>query len=213
MTWIDLTRTIHKGLATWPGDSKPEILPASRIQNGDSCNTSTLRLSSHLGTHLDAPYHFEPGGKRLDDMALDPFIGQATVIDFTSQSTHISREDLESRELNGVARLLIKTRFGERLDQTDFSEDFVGMAPDAAEFVVENGIELVGIDYLSIEPFHQPGHETHHTLLQNEVVIVEGLDLSHLTPGTYDFICLPLKIKDCDGSPCRAVAKRIIGEN
>jgi len=139
-------------------------------------------------------------------------IGPAKVVDFSSRTDHISRKDLESQDLDGATRLLIKTRFGEKLDEPEFYEDFVGLDPDAAEFLVDNGFQLVGTDYLSIEPFHQPGHETHHTLLRNEVVIVEGLDLSQLTPGTYDFICLPLKIKDCDGSPCRAVAKRIGGE-
>ncbi|MCA9429743.1 MAG: cyclase family protein [Candidatus Omnitrophica bacterium] len=213
MTWIDLTRTIHAELATWPGDPKPELLPANRIENGDSCNTSFLRLNSHLGTHLDAPYHFEEEGKRLQDLPLDPLLGPATLIDLTHKTSHIDRQDLESQNLQGVQRLLIKTSYGDKLELPEFFEDFIGLAPDAAEYVVEKGITLVGIDYLSIEPFAQPEHHTHHTLLQNEVVIVEGLDLSPLSPGTYEFICLPLKIKDCDGSPCRAVAKRITGEN
>lgn len=213
MTWIDLTRTVHEEMATWPGDPKPEFRPANRIAQGDSCNTSTLRLNSHLGTHLDAPYHFEEDGKRLHEMPLEPLIGPARVIDLTENESHISRADLENLGLDGVQRLLIKTRYGEKLSEPAFFEGYVALAPDAAEFVVEKGISLVGIDYLSIEPFHQPEHRTHHTLLQNEVIIVEGLDLSGLAPGNYDFICLPLKIKDCDGSPCRAVAQPIAGEN
>lgn len=207
--WIDLTWSIHPHLATWPGDPSPEMKPLAQIDQGDSCNITWLQLSSHTGTHLDAPFHFEPGGKRLHQLDLEALIGPARIYDFSDKSGPISREDLEGLDFGSTERVLFKTRSGGWLADSEFRSDFVGVSAEAAELLVDRGIRLVGIDYLSIEPFGSKSHPVHHTLLGNEVVVVEGLDLRSVQPGDYELICLPLKILDGDGCPCRAVAKPI----
>jgi arylformamidase len=181
------------------------------MERGDPCNTSNLRFPSHFGTHLDAPFHFINHGRRLHEMDLDALIGPARLFDLSRNEGHISRTDLEALDLDGVERVLFRTRCGRWLDDDYFHEDFVAVAPEAAEYLVERGVRLVGIDYLSIEPFGLKEHRTHEALLGSEVVIVEGLDLDGLAPGDVEFICLPLKIRDGDGSPCRAVARPLKG--
>ncbi|NUN95172.1 MAG: cyclase family protein [Candidatus Omnitrophica bacterium] len=205
--WTDLTRSIHPALVTWPGDPSPTITPQARIEAGDSCNTSLLQFPSHLGTHLDAPFHFVQDGKRLHEIDLDKLIGPARVVDCSEARGRISRADLERVNLNGATRVLLRTACSNWLNKSEFRSDFVALDPDAAEYLVEREVGLVGIDYLSIEPFGCEGHRVHHVLLGNEVVVVEGLDLSGLPEGDVEFICLPLKIRDGDGSPCRAVAR------
>ena len=207
--WHDLTRCIHPGMVVWPGDPSPEVVPVSSIDRGDSCNTSLLHLPSHLGTHLDAPYHFISEGRRLEEMSMEALIGRARLIDLSSRKGHISRNDLEAENLEGVERLLIRTASGRWLEENEFRREYIALAPDGAEFLVEKGIRLVGIDYLSIEPFRLAGHPVHRILLSHEVVVVEGLDLSRAPSGDLEFICLPLKIRGGDGSPCRAVARPI----
>jgi arylformamidase len=222
MVWIDLTRNIQPGMVTWAGDPPPEIIPDSAIALGKRSNTSILRLASHLGTHLDAPRHIIEGAKSLEQLDLDSLIGKARVIDLSHLDRHITRADLEEWLTNketatssvtkrepgdAVRRVLLKTKSGAWFNEKDFRQDFIALLPDAAQYLVDCGICLVGIDYLSIEPYHYPDHLVHKILLEHEMVIVEGLDLSQLKPGEVEFICLPLRILGGDGSPCRAVAR------
>jgi arylformamidase len=161
---------------------------------------------------LDAPFHFIPDGKRLQEINLDDLIGPALVVDVSGVEGAITRRDLEQHGIGGAQRVLLKTRSGSWMEQPSFRNDFSALAPDGAQFLVDSGVRLAGIDYLSIEPFGSPDHQTHEILLGHEVVVVEGLDMSGLCAGEVEFICLPLKILDGDGSPCRAVA-RPIGSN
>lgn len=179
------------------------------LEKGDGCNTSLLRLPSHVGTHLDAPYHIIQTGQRVDEISLEVMIGRAQVVDFTRATGPISQADLEAQKIEGMERVLIRTIPASRPADLGFDTEFEALGPDGAEYLVEQGVRLVGIDCLSIEPFKPEGTPVHQILLSHEVVVVEGLDLSQIPAGEVEFICLPLKIQGSDGSPCRAVARPI----
>lgn len=195
-------------MLTWPSDPGVSIAPASRISAGKAANVSELHCGTHTGTHIDPPLHFLDGGTPIDRIPLDALMGPAVVADLTSVKSDIGPEELESLSLApGVERLLFHTRNSEfwREESPEFTEDYVAVTADGATWLVEHGIRLVGIDYLSVERRGTPGHPTHMTLLSAGVVIVEGMNLDGVDPGDYSLVCLPLKIVDGDGGPARAL--------
>jgi len=196
-------------MVVWPGDPSPEVTPVYSIENGDECNISLLHIPSHAGTHLDAPYHMIQTGRRLEEISLEALIGPARVVDFSSRTGHIGRPELAAERVAGVERLLIRTISNGQLEGIGFQPDFVALALDGAEYLVELGVKLVGIDSLSIGPFGHEGDLIHQALLDHDIVIIEDLNLSQTDAGEVDFICLPLKIQGGDGAPCRAVARPI----
>jgi arylformamidase len=198
--WHDVTRPMRAGMTVWPDDPAFEMEPVNRIATGSSCNTSLLTFSTHTGTHIDAPWHFENTGLRLDQVDSAVFFGEASLIELPSVKV-ITAADLGSAKL--PARILLKTANSNLSLNAPFAEDFVALDAEAAQRLVDDGVRLVGIDYLSIAPFKN-GDETHHRLLRNNVLIVEGLNLAGLTAGTYEFVVLPLPIAGADGAPCRA---------
>lgn len=205
---IDISVAISPSLPVWPGDPHVSIELASSLERGDPANVSRLDIGTHTGTHLDAPWHFIPSGIREDQLPLDVLIGPCWVADLTGLDRHIEASDLELAGIpEGTSRLLLKTRNSElwTTHPETFVPEFVAVSPDAARWIVEYGIQLVGIDYLSIEPFDSPNAETHHILLGAGVIPVETLDLRVVTVGPYTLVCLPLKIAGADGAPCRAV--------
>ncbi len=212
MNIYDITLPLSEDLPTWPGDSSLSMTRSSDLAKGDIANVSKLALGVHTGTHIDAPCHFEAEGVGIDQIPLDILIGPCRVLEMTalSEGQEIDRPRLEQLELGGITRLLFKTRNSRwwmQKDQT-FHEDFIALAADGASYLVAQGIKLIGIDYLSIEKFDNPGHPTHHTLLKNNVVILEGLNLSDVPAGDYELIALPLKLKGADGAPTRAVLRK-----
>ncbi len=204
MRWYDVTMPMHAGMTVWPGDAPFAIEPADRIGHGDSCNTSTLHMTTHTGTHCDAPWHFEEDGKRLDEVDPALFFGEALVLDLGGVDT-IHAADLGDEPL--PARLLFKTRNSGRPAEDPFDEDFVALEEDAAERIVDEGVRLVGIDGLSIAQWKRSG-PTHHVLLENDVFVVEGLRLGNVPPGLCEFVVLPLALVGADGAPCRAFVGR-----
>jgi arylformamidase len=198
--WHDVSIPIHAGTTVWPGDDPVRVEAASRIASGASCNTSTLTLPSHTGTHCDAPWHFEDGGKQLHEVDSQLFFGEATVMDLRG-CDRIHADDLGSATL--PPRLLLKTDNGSHPINGPFNTKFVAVAPDAAERMVAEGVKLVGIDYLSIAPYKDSG-PTHHILLQNDIFVVEGLCLADVVGGVYPFTVLPMPLHGLDGAPCRA---------
>ncbi len=195
-------------MLTWPSDPGVSIDPASRISAGKAANVSELHCGTHTGTHIDPPLHFLQEGAPIDQIPLDALIGPAVVADLTSVKSDIGPEELESLNLaSGVERLLLHTRNSQfwRQESPEFTEDYVAVTADGAGWLVEHGIRLVGIDYLSVEHRGTPGHPTHMTLLGAGVVIVEGMNLDGVDPGDYTLLCLPLKIVDGDGGPARAL--------
>lgn len=209
MNLIDITLTLSEKLPTWPGDPEIKLSKLSRIQDGADANVTALSMAVHAGTHIDAPHHFVDDGYSVEDIPLDLMVGPATVIELTGQDT-ITREDLEEAGIPAHSkRLLFKTPNSKLWEEKDyeFKEDFIALGQDAAEFLVERGVVLVGVDYLSVAPFSEPV-PTHQTLLKAGVLIIESLNLSRVEAGDYSLLCLPLKIAGSDGAPARVLLMR-----
>ncbi len=207
MPLLDVSLRLSPELPCYPGNPAFELQPVKRIARGDSSNVSALNLGTHTGTHVDAPRHFLDGGAGADELPLDVLVGAARVVHFPRVGA-VTAGQLQDVDLRGVTRLLIRTdnsagwAAGSR-----FNPDFVYLADDGARLLVERGIRLVGVDYLSVERFKAPGAPTHHALLDQGVVVVEGLDLSAAQPGDYELLCLPLKIAGGDGAPARVLLR------
>ncbi|MGI9141045.1 MAG: cyclase family protein [Gemmatimonadaceae bacterium] len=202
---FDVSIPLTTGGLIYPGNPEIQITPQQSIADGASANVSTLVLGSHTGTHVDAAKHFFDDGQPVDQLPLDALIGRATVLEFPDDVMQIGAKELDGQPVEGVQRVLLKTRNSALLEQAEFAKDYTFLAPDGAELLADKGVVLVGIDYLSIEQFRSGHHRTHRTLLQRRIVIVEGLQLGGIAPGVYDFICLPLRITGLDGAPARAV--------
>jgi arylformamidase len=209
MKIYDVTVAISNDLPVYPGDPPIQIERTQSLEKGDIARVSRLSISTHVGTHVDPPYHFMKDGVALDRAPLDVFIGPARVVD-AGDAASIDAALLSTFDLEGASRVLFKTRNSRFWGETkEFQKDFVYLETDAAEALVARGVKLVGIDYLSIEKFGFDEPTTHWTLLGNDVYIVEGLDLSAIAPGDYELICLPMKIKDGDGGPARVVLREL----
>lgn len=208
MRTYDVTLTIAPELPVWPGDPPIELERISKIEVGDSANVSRINMTVHVGTHVDAPYHFLGGDTMtVDLLPLNILIGRAYVLQLPGNVDLITAEILERCEIPArTRRLLFKTRNSDlwRQPATGFQTDYVALSPDGAQYLVDRGIKLVGIDYLSIAAFNE-GAATHEILMRAGIVIIEGLNLSEVGQGRYSLYCLPLKISGSDGAPARVI--------
>jgi arylformamidase len=213
MQIYDVSVPLSSATPTYPGDPGIEIESWSALANGDAANVSLINFGLHSGTHVDAPSHFIAGAAKVDSLPIDSLLGAAEVVEVPAQLDVIDREFVEANCASGSSRILFKTRNSSFWNNPErgFREDFVYIAPDAAEWLVQTGIKLVGIDYLSVERFKSAGFPTHLAFLSRGVVILEGLDLRAVTAGAYELICLPLKIADGtgDGAPARVVLRSL----
>lgn len=205
---IDISVPVFSGMVFYPGDPGAEITESRSIAKGDVANITRICLGSHTGTHVDAPYHFKDGRETVEMLSLETLMGPARVVDLGKAAIEITRFDLEAAGIQGVKRLLLRTRNSELWDLPGFERDYVSLADDAADYLVEQGVRLVGIDYLSVERFKAGTFHVHHTLLGAGIVLLEGINLAEAAPGDYELICLPLKIRNGDGAPSRAVLIR-----
>lgn len=205
MKIIDISVPIVNGGVVYPGNPAIRIEPHSELSKGASSNCSAISFGSHTATHVDAPKHFFDTGGTVDRLPLQALLGPARVIAYDDSVMSVTKPLLERENLKGVERVLIKTRNSGTLQTSPFRPDFTYIAPDGAEYLASIGVKLVGVDYLSVEQFRSGHHKTHRTLLERGVVIVEGLDFSHVAPGNYNFYCLPLRLEGLDGAPARAV--------
>jgi arylformamidase len=203
----DISLPIVSGGVVYPQNAPIEIAPIKSLATGGSSTISRISFGSHTATHVDAPSHFIDGGTAVDDIPLDVLIGAARLIRFSDDVMAITAAHLRSVGVGGQTRVLFATRNSRFNRDAMFVQDFTYVAPDAAAYLVEQGVRLVGVDYLSIEQFHSGHGRTHKTLLGAGVVIVEGLQLSEPPAGTYELICLPLRLKGLDGAPARAVLR------
>lgn len=206
MRTYDVTLTITHDMPVWPGDSPPKLVRTSSIDKGDDANTSELTLSVHTGTHIDAPDHFMNNGKTIEQIPLDTLLGRAYIL-YLPNVKQITAAVLEASEIPPrTRRLLFKTSNSDYWAKgvKTFQTDFVALTPDAAQLLVDRNVRLVGVDYLSVAPYHQ-GTPTHRILLEAGIVVVEGLDLSQVSPGRYTLTCLPLKLGGSDGAPARVI--------
>jgi arylformamidase len=205
---IDISLPIGPDLLVWPGDPPVEIEARRRLAAGDSANVSEVRMGTHTGTHVDPPNHFLEGASGIDRVPMDVLVGPAVVADARHLDRPMGPNELEPLGIpERATRVLLRTANSElwRLSKVSFPDPYACLTPEGAKWVVERGIRLIGVDFLSVERKGAAGHPVHHILLENGVVIVEGLNLSEVEPGEYTLACLPLKIVDGDGGPARAV--------
>jgi arylformamidase len=207
MKLIDVSVPLDAQLPTYPHNTPFSVEPIKRLARGDSSNVSTLHMSAHTGTHVDAPRHFFDEGAGTESLPLELLIGRARVIEVSSRAG-IAAEDLGTIDLSDDIRVLIKTRNSQLWGSPEFHTDYVGVTESGARHLVEHGIKVVGVDYLSVEQFKNPGAPAHHVLLGAGTIVIEGLDLRQVDPGIYEMFCLPLRVVGSDGAPARVVLRR-----
>jgi arylformamidase len=207
MRLIDVSVPLDAQLPTYPHNTPFSLEPIKRIARGDSSNVSTLHMSAHTGTHVDAPRHFFDQGAGTESLPLELLIGRTRVIEIDSRAG-VAAEDLAPLDLSDDIRVLIKTHNSRLWGSPEFHEDYVGVTDSGARHLVEHGIKVVGVDYLSVEKFHNPGAPAHHVLLGAGTIVIEGLNLQEVDPGVYEMFCLPLRVVGSDGAPARVVLRR-----
>lgn len=207
---IDISLAVTNDMPVWPGSVGINLDRAKSIENGDSANVSTLECDVHTGTHVDAPCHFLQNAECTESLSLEKMIGPVYVADM-KEITSISSKELGVIKLPpGTKRILFRTRNSLLWKEgiKEFQKNYVALTADAARWLVAYGIELVGVDYLSVQRY-QDDPATHHILLKAGVVIVEGLNLWDVQEGSYEIICLPIRLVGSDGAPARVVLRQI----
>lgn len=213
MEFIDISVPISSRIPIWPGNPGLEFEAVNRIAEGASSNVSRVSLGTHTATHVDAPRHFLEDGVGVDELPLADLVGPCRVLDFRQVplGEGITAGALDRAVAGRPAeRLLLKTRNSELWDGRSFSREFVHLTPDGAEWMLEAGVRVVGIDYLSVERFKAAGAPVHRALLGARVIIIEGLNLVQVEAdgGPYELICLPLRLPGADGAPARVILRR-----
>jgi arylformamidase len=206
MAIYDISVPLAEASPVWPGAPRTSLVRISSVAEGDRATKHILTTDVHSGTHVDAPYHFIADGARVDTMDLETLVGPALVVQ-ALEADLLTADVMAALPIPpGTRRLLLHTRNSARwtLGERDFSEDYVAMSEDGAQWLVAHGVRLVGVDYLSIAPFSNTV-ATHRVLLQAGVVVIEALDLTGIAPGLYQLVCLPLKIAGIEGAPARAI--------
>jgi arylformamidase len=201
---FDISRPIENGMIVWPGDTPVEVKTTKLLDNS---RLTTLRLSAHTGTHVDAPVHFFRDGIGIDKLDLDILIGPARVLQI-SEAGCINRHTLEEYSFQGETRLLLGT-INSKISNLAFKKDYVSLTEDAAEYIVQCGVRLLAVDCLSVDCFESITYPVHHMLLNAGVIIVEGVFLKDVAAGKYELLCLPLKLIDSDGAPARVVLREV----
>jgi arylformamidase len=202
----DASVPITNTMLVWPSDPSVKLTPKPH-QSRDKIHrvqVTNIEMGSHTGTHIDAPWHFIDDGTRLNEIPLETLVGMAVVVEIPNASS-IGKLEVKNLACEGVERILFKTENSKHWTDGKFYEQFVYLEPEAAQVLVDRGVKLVGIDYLSIDEYKSEKHPTHFTLLGRNVVIVEGLNLSRVTPGNYQMTALPLNLQDVDGAPTRVI--------
>jgi len=209
MKLYDISLPVSSTLPVWPGDPQVALIAAASLSNGDPCNLTEIRMGAHTGTHIDAPYHFLSDGAKIDVIALSTLIGPCLVVEVDAQKM-IRKDDLIKRNLAGHSRIIFKTRNSQLWVQSSskFTADYVAIDAEAASYLAGMKIVLVGIDYLSVDAYQSAGALVHRIFLQNNIVILEGLNLSDVAAGVYELICAPLRLVGCEAAPARALLRK-----
>ena len=205
--WVDISVPLRSGMVHWPDNPPVRIERMLDMDRGDVANVSTISFGSHTGTHMDAPVHFVRGGEGMDRMPLGATMGRARVIEI-QDPVSVNPSELEPHGISRGERILFKTQNSAgRWREDGFIEDFVYVSREATRYLPDRGVMTVGVDYISVGGFYRDGPDTHQALLGAGIWIIEGLDLSGVDPGGHELICLPLKVKDGDGAPARALLR------
>ncbi len=207
MKIYDISHTLRAGMAAWPGDDGLRIEQKTSLADGDIANVTAISMSCHVGTHMDAPHHYLSGGKSIETIELERFVGPARVVTVRPATSFVSAEELDVFLVDRPQRLLIRCNAPTELNH--FREDFVALSVGAAERLAEAGVRLVGIDSPSVDPFTATVLEAHLVLGRAGILIIENLRLEGVPDGWYELIALPLKLAGGDGSPVRAVLREM----
>lgn len=208
MTYYDVSIPLQNGLPVWPGDDPPQFGTYAQISAGDPVNCTRLACSAHTGTHVDAPRHLFNDGGAVDALELSRLIGPARVLALEGQRL-LDRRALQNCDFGGCRRVLFKTDNSRLWKEPAhvFEPDFVSLTADGAQFLVEQSVDLVGIDYLSIDCFDNAALDAHKILLRRGIIVIENVNLLEVPAGDYELICLPLRLAGADGAPARVVLR------
>lgn len=204
MSIIDITQKLSRKTPEWPGDTPFEYTLTWTKEESESVNVGMITTSTHIGTHIDAPFHFDSDGKRVHELDLDLYVGKARVIDVSGNKS-IGVEELKNFDLTNVRRILLRTNSWE--NRLQFPNEIPVLKPEIAPYLAERGVQLIGVDIPSVDALDSKGLETHHSLNKHGIHILEGIVLEHVTCGDYELIALPLFIEGADGSPVRAILR------
>ncbi len=198
----DITMKIRENMPFYPETEPVKIIKRKNFFR-DGFNLTSINMNLHTGTHIDAPFHFIHEGKKTEEISLDELIVNAQVIAI-EDGQEITVQELKQKEFNNSS-ILFKTANSKIIEENDFDENYIGMNIDAAQYMVDQGVDLIGIDYLSVGNYGQEDLKIHKLLLKNEIILLEGINLSQVKPGEYTLFALPLKIDSAEGAPVRAV--------
>jgi arylformamidase len=200
---IDVSLTVRPGMHFFDGDPRMSLERVIALADGGPANVSLLSCGVHTGTHVDAPLHFIEDASAVHELDVDALCGPALVVDLRHLEGDIDAAALERVNLGDARRILFATSNSYLWALPAFSAEFVSIAPDAAQLLVDRGVRLVGVDYLSVG-----SPETHRILLGADVVCVEGLNLAGVAAGGYEMFCGPIKLEDADGAPARVLLRQ-----
>ncbi|WP_026575752.1 arylformamidase [Bacillus sp. UNC438CL73TsuS30] len=204
--WIDISQPLDNEIAVWPGDTPFTYKVNWSKEESGSVNVGQITMSTHTGTHIDAPFHFDNEGKKVIDLDVNLYIGPAKVIHLP-KPTSIGIKELSDYELGGVTRLLIRTDSLE--DRQEFPSAIPEIEPELASYLARFGVRLLGLDLPSVDPIDSKELTAHHELTRHGIHILEGLVLNQIESGEYELAALPLPLVEADGSPVRAVLRKI----
>lgn len=212
MTIIDISPTLDESTPVWPGDTPLSRRWLGKIADGSNIDLSTLTTTTHIGAHADAPSHYAGRGRTIEQVDLEPYVGPCIVIEVLGKKM-ISPDDCVDAIKQGAKRILVKTTADHNINgKSLFQKEFTAFDPEAIARMGENGVKLIGIDTSSVDPFDSKDLPAHNMLEKYDIRNLEGLELSHVAPGHYELIALPLKLRGFDASPVRAVLRPLIAE-
>lgn len=200
---IDITREIFTGMPVYTGNPQVKIEEIAKMPES-STNLSLITMGSHTGTHVDAPKHIKNNGKGVNKIRLESCYGNCKVLDLSKKKESVTEKDLKKYKLKKGEIVLLKTK-NSKMQFKKFDSKYVYLSLDAAKYLREKKVKAVGIDYLSVQKYHSGNQKVHKTLLENNIIVFEGLNLKNVKKGKYFFVGLPLKIRNCDGSPARCI--------
>lgn len=204
--WIDISVPMNKNTVCWPGTSF-SVTNISNKENGDFATANEVKLNLHFGTHIDAPTHHIPNGKSVHEIALNKMNGKCRVLEIKNK-TVVSAQDLQDYKVEEGEIILLKTANSAFIGQQPFNPNYCALSKDAATYLAEKKISLIGIDYLSIQKF-EDSPETHEILLNKNIVILESINLTNVQAGTYEILCLPIKLTGVEAAPCRVLLRSL----
>ena len=203
LPFTDISRSLFAGHPTWPGDPPLSLTPAARMAKGDSVNTTLISTITHIGTHVDAPWHYGDAAPRLDAVPLERYIGPCLVLDVPPGTAFVGADVLDGLLDPLPPRLLLST--GQPPQWTEFPAHYSALSPALIREAARRGVTLIGTDSPSVDPLDSKTLEAHQTFLDTGLLIIEGLNLSGVASGPYTLVCLPLPLAGVDGAPARAI--------